>query len=446
MAAHRISISAKGTPLDAASELAEFGASRPSLFPHGFRREERLTSRLIATLELIRPFAQRFFEHLPVNRRPTQATKNVGSYRAWGLLEPRLGKTNHRADAALALRNATFPVWRCAFEVKYLTEGRNSRPGPARFQAEQVRRTYMAALHKKFNHVITISADQPQDGTNPSGFQPSASDLEKTGLSHHSWLKVLWIIRQTRIEDAGSLTPAEDRILADFEDYLQGSNIWKYSREVSLGVRGYAAVRRYCIDPIGATPTDVEPHMLNVATRWLQLTDSIAQRISIETDHLVRANGNRTVFAAVSGIEKKSHLTATFITESPDDGSVSVEVDIVSSRVRASWAIDVVDLVGARNPQARTRWRAIETRLSTWAACGAHQGQVSIIGARRDVIHKPCSIKDVLAALPDLAGGTVPQSLSIDRMVPASQTRTLSGNTIAAIVERAALGMAPWKA
>jgi hypothetical protein len=445
MAAHRIAAPTKATPLDEASGLAEFGTSRPSLFPHGFRREERLTSRLIATLELIRPFAQRFFEHLPANRQPTRVTKNVGSYRAWGLLEPRLGDTNHRADAALALRNGPFPVWRCAFEVKYLTEGRNSKAGPAKFQAAQVERTYLAALCREFDHVITISADQPEDGTNPSGFQPDPADFERTGLSHHSWLKVLWIIRQTRIEDADTLTPAEDRILSDFEDYLQGSNIWKYSREVSLGVRGYAAVRRYCVDPHGAPSDAVASSMLNVATRWLQLTDSIAQRISIETDHLVRANGNRTVNATVAGIEKRSQLAATFLTESPDDGAVSVEVDIAASRVRASWAIDVADLVGARNPQARTRWRAIDTRLSTWAECGAHQGQVTILGARRAVIHGPCSIRDALAALPDLAGGAVPQSLRIERLVPVSQTRTLSGKTIATIVERAALGMAPWK-
>lgn len=59
-------------------------------------------------------------------------------------------------------------------------------------------------------------------------------------------------------------------------------------------------------------------------------------------------------------------------------------------------------------------------------------------------VHHPYA--PALAALPDLAGGAVPQSLRIERLVPASQTRTLSGKTIATIVERAALGMAPWKA
>jgi hypothetical protein len=444
MAAHRIAPRTNGSPLDEASELAGLGTSRPSLFPHGFRREERLTSRLIATLELIRPFAQRFFEHLPANRRPTRVTKNVGSYRAWGVLEPRLGDSKHRADAALALRNATFPVWRCAFEVKYLSEGRNSKGGPAKFQLSQVERTYQAARKLGFNHVITISADQPQDGTNPSGFQPDPSDLEGTGLSHLSWLKVLWIIRQTRIEDSATLTPAEDRILADFEDYLQGSNIWTYSREVSLGVHGYAAVRRFCIDPIRPVPEDIQPIVLDVATRWIQLTDSIAQRMSIETDHLVRPNGGRTVASTVAGVLGKGQLAATFRTESTADGNVTVDVDIAASRVVATWQIDVADLVASRNPQARTRWNAIASRLTSWSG-SAHQGRVSILGARRSVILPPSSLGDALRLIPDLAGGPVPQQLLIQRVVPSTQTRTLSGKTIPTVVERAALGMAPWK-
>jgi hypothetical protein len=161
------------------SGLEEFGGSRPSLFPLGLRREERLTSRLIATLELCRPFTQRFAENLSAaGRRPTRATKNLGGYRAVGVVEPRLGEGLHRADAALSLRYGTFEPWRCAFEVKYLNEGRNSKATSAKLTKEQVGRTYKAAHAARFDHVVTISADQPEGGKNPSGFAPTSSQLE----------------------------------------------------------------------------------------------------------------------------------------------------------------------------------------------------------------------------------------------------------------------------
>jgi hypothetical protein len=107
---------------------------------------------------------------------------------------------------------------------------------------------------------------------------------------------------------------------------------------VSLGVRGYAAVRRYCIDPQGNPfRSDVQPNMLDVATRWLQLTDSIAQRISIETDHLVRANGSRTVASQPWRASSEGRSSrATFLTESDDDGRVTVDVDIAGSRICVS--------------------------------------------------------------------------------------------------------------
>lgn len=444
MAAHRVSAGFSQAALDDESQVLGLGSSRPSLFPHGLRREERLTSRLIATLELIRPFAQRFFEHLPSGRRPTRATKNVGSYRAWGLLEPRLGDSNHRADAAFALRNATFPVWRCAFEVKYLNEGSNSKHSAARFSAAQVERTYMAAHNLGFNHVLTISADQPQDGTNPSGFHPSQEHLDATGLSHHSWLKVLWLIRQTRLEDAAVLSAAEDRILADFEHYLQGSNIWKFSRKVSLGIHGFATVRRFCNAPVHTTPDEIQPIIADVATRWVQLSDSIAQRLSIETDHLVRGAGNRTVASTMKTLQRTKKLSATFVTESPADGSVSVEVDIPASRVVAVWHADVAELVATRNPQAKTRWRAISNRLESWPST-AYKGRVVVLGEGASVLVGPCSIDHAVSAIQTLPRGLTPQRIRIERATPASQTRVLRGDTIATIVERAALGMAPWK-
>jgi hypothetical protein len=429
------------------SGLAPFGGSSPSLFPLGLRREERLTSRLIATLELVRPFAQRFFDSLtPTGRRPTRVTKNLGGYRAVGLVEPRLGTTRHRADAVMSLRYGTFEPWRCAFEVKYLSEGRNSKAIAAKLGANQVARTYEAASCVKLDHVITISADQPEGRSNPSGFNPPAEDLEITGLSHFSWLKVLWIIRQTRLEAAKSLTAAEDRILADFESYLQGSNIWKFAREVSLG-GAFASVRRFCTAPTQTVADDLLASMQDVATKWLQLADSVAQRLSIETDHLVRANGRRPTSpdSIVTGLRRTRTLKTQFRTESARDGIVSIEVDLAKSRITASWEVDVAELVPSRNPQARTRWAAVADRIQTWPS-RAYSGRVSVLGPRGSVLLGPVAMRDAIDLIATSEEPSAPKRLRIERSVAATGPRgTLRGDTLARHVERAALGMAPWR-
>ena len=427
------------------SGLEEYGGSPPSLFPHGHRREERLTSRLIATLELVRPFALRFSESLDItSRRPTAVTRNMGGYRAVGVVEPRLDGTRHRADAALSLRYGTHAPWRCAFEVKYLSEGRNSRPTAVKLIKEQVARTYAAARHAEFDHVVTISADQPDGGRNPSGFEPSADDLETTGLSHLSWLRVLSILRETRVRNAKSLTAAEKRILADFEDYLQKSNIWKHARKVSLGTH-FAAVRRYCQDPAKKRPTPIDAGLADVAAKWLQLTESVAQRLSIETDTLVHANGRRpSADSIVRHLVRTGTLVAQFKTESPDGGAIRVEVDLACERIETSWEVDVARLTPTRNPQARTRWAACAALLEGWPG---YKGQVTIFGRSNAVILGPVAFRNASMALAEAAQhqGSVPMRIRIGRSTPAARGGRLRGDAIAGIVERNALGIAPWK-
>jgi hypothetical protein len=424
--------------------LEEFGGSPPSLFPHGYRREERLTSRLISTLVLVRPFAQRFTESLDItSRRPTTVTRNLGGYRASGVVEPRLAGSKHRADAALSLRYGTFEPWRCAFEVKYLSEGRNSPPTAVKLSSDQVERTYLSARGAGFDHVVTISADQPEGRTNPSGFEPSAEDLTLTGLSHLSWLKVLSILRETRVGNAKSLSPAEVRILADFERYLQESNIWKHAREVSLG-RHFSAVRRFCQDPTKVTVDTGDAGLADVASKWLQLTESVAQRLSIETDTLVRANGRRpSIDAVVKGLDRNASLVAQFKSESPDGGVVKVEVDLVSERVRGSWEVEVARLTPTRNPQSRTRWTACESLLERWPG---YKGQVTILGRDGSTLVGPVSFRNAAEGIAAVNSDSsaVPHRIRIERSQTAARNGRLRGDTIAKVVERNALGMAPW--
>lgn len=438
-AASRSGISSKND----SSGLADFGGSRPSLFPHGHRREERLTSRLISTLELVRPFSQRFFEAIEITgRRPTTAARNLGGYAAHGIVEPRLGRDKRRADAALSLRYATWEPWRCAFEVKYLTEGRNSPKSSAKLTHAQVKWTYEAARKAGFDHVITISADQPDGGRNPSGFEPDPGDLQITGLSHLSWLKVVWILKQTQTKNANTLSAAEDRILADFESYLLNSNIWKHARKVSLG-GGFASVRRHCRSGSAESSEDVEAAITEVSTKWLQLAESVAQRISIETDTLVHANGRRpNVEAVVRGLHRSRTLQAQFKTESPADGQVEVEVDLVDGRVTTSWQVEIARRLPTKNPQARTRWAEITRILESWTA---YRGQVSVLGPRRTVIVGPTPMRQALAAVSSAAEEpSSPQHLVISRSEAANGRGKLRGDTLTSVVERTALGMAPW--
>lgn len=433
------------TPDREVSGLEEHGGSRPSLFPHGHRREERLTSRLISTLELVRPFAHRFSESLNITgRRPTTVTRNLGGYRATGVVEPRLGDSLHRADAALSLRYGTFEPWRCAFEVKYLSEGRNSRPTAVRLTKQQVEHTYAAARAADFDHVVTISADQPDGGRNPSGYEPSPRDLAKTGLSHLSWLRVLLILRETRVRNAKRLSPAEARILTDFERYLQESNIWKHAREVSLGLH-FAAVRRSCQDPAKERPGPMDVALADVASKWLQLTESVAQRLSIETDTLVHANGRRpSSDAVVRGLVRTGTLVAQFKTESPEGGTVKVEVDLPSERVHTSWEVDVARLTPTRNPQARTRWATCAALVEQWPS---YKGRVTILGRRGAVVAGPVAFRNAAATIAEAASdhACVPERIRIERSTAAAQGGRMRGDAVAGIVERNAIGMAPWR-
>jgi hypothetical protein len=431
--------------VDDGTGLSRFGGSRPSFFPHGHRREERLTSRLITTLESVRPFAQRFFDSLDIQgRRPTSVTRNLGGYRAFGLVEPRLGDTRHRADAAISLRYGTFEPWRCAFEVKYLSEGRNSRPTAVKLSKEQVGRTYESARCANFDHVVTISADQPDGRRNPSGFEPKAEHLSSTGLSHISWLKVLWVLRETRVKDAKSLTSTDLRVLSDFESYLQRSNIWKHAREVSLGAH-FASVRRHCNEPSRHTPGDIAMHVADVAAKWLQLTESIAQRLSIETDTLVHANGRRpNPEAVVRGILGSGTLLAEFKTETADDGHLRIEVDLITAKISSAWEVKIPRLLSTSNPQARTRWMAILALLSDWPA---FKGNVTVLDSRRKQMIGPTrwalAADSVNQAMESSMGS--PEWLRISRSRSAAARGTLRGDTLASVVEQNALSITPWR-
>jgi hypothetical protein len=440
-------VASKFNPLQIAdpSGLAAFGGSRPSLFPHGHRREERLTSRLISTLEIVRPFALRFFDAIEITgRRPTTASRNLGGYLAHGIVEPRLNSDNRRADAALSLRYGTREPWRCAFEVKYLTEGPNSRKSSAKLTHDQVEWTYSSAKAAAFDHVITISADQPDGSRNPSRFEPSAEDLQQTGLSHLSWLKIVWILKQTRTRHANTLSAAEDRILADFESYLLNSNIWKHARKVSLG-GGFASVRRHCRNDSNARSDESDAAIADVSTKWLQLAESVAQRISIETGILVHANGTRpNVDAVIHGLLRSRTLQAQFKTESPADGHVTVEVDLVEARITTSWEVDIARRLPAKNPQSRTRWTEISLILESWTS---YRGQVTVFGAGRSNVILPATPmrKAGEAVARATAEGASPRRLLISRSETANVRGKLRGDTLASIVERTALGMAPWK-
>lgn len=424
--------------------LEGYGGKAPSLFPHGERREERLTSRLIATLELVRPFAQRFTESLDItSRRPTTVTRNLGGYRACGVVEPRLSDSKHRADAALSLRYGTHEPWRCVFEVKYLSEGNNSPKTAVKLSKVQVKRTYEAALKAGFDHMVTISADQPEGRNSPSGFEPSPDDLVVTGLSHLSWLRVLSILRETRVRNAKGLSAAESRILFDFERYLQKSNIWKHAREVSLG-KHFATVRRYCQNPARVTADSVTENLADVAAKWLQLTESVAQRLSIETDTLVQANGRRpSTDAVVNGLVRTGTLVARFKSGSPDGGVVSVEVDLVSERVSVVWEVEVARLTPTRNPQTRTRWAACSSLLERWPG---YKGQVTILGRDGSILVGRSLFRNAADAIAGAssAPSSVPGRIRIERSQAAARNGRLRGDSIARIVERNALGMAPW--
>lgn len=421
-------------------------APSPSLFPQGFRREERLTSRLISTLELVRPFSRRFFDSVEMTgRRPTSATRNMGGYRAVGVLEPRLDGGKQRADAALSLRYGTFDPWRCAFELKYLTEGRNSKASAAKLSASQVAWTYNAAHAKKFDQVITISAAQPEGKSNPSGFEPRPKQLEQTGLAHLSWLKVLWLLHQTRVKDARSLSPIEDRILKDFADYLTTSKIWTFSREVSLGTKNFAAVRRHCRVRVGQDPEAIEDALNDVAVKWLQLTESVAQRLSIETDTLVHANGKRpTPEKVLQGILKSRSLAVEFKTESKSDGIIKVEIDLDSARAVTTFEVKVADLLPSKNPQSRTRWKAILEMLEAWPA---YKGHVRVLGRNGVELMPRTRMRLAPAAAAELAKeGSQPQRLQISRSELAAPRGRLRGDTISKFVESKALSLAPWRA
>jgi hypothetical protein len=243
---------------------------------------------------------------------------------------------------------------------------------------------------------------------------------------------------------ARSLSPAEDRILADFETYLQRSNIWKFSREVSLG-GGFATVRRACATPGGSEDRGLQSEIADVAMKWLQLTESVAQRLSIETDLLIRANGRRTTQdSVVSGIRGANTLRTQFRTQSDSDGTVVVELDLAESRIGTAWEVDVADLVPSRNPQTRTRWAAVAALVAAWPK-RAYQGRVTVFGPRSSILVGPVPIRDALAAISAADESTAPLRIRIERTKAAAPRGTLSGGKIAALVERTALGMAPWR-
>lgn len=433
----------KSTDLDGLG-LADVNGFETSLFPQGFRREERLTSRLISTLELVRPFSRRFFDSIELTgRRPTTATRNLGRYQAIGVLEPSLDGGKRRADAALSLKYGSKDPWRCAFEVKYLTEGRNSKASPAKLNESQVAWTYNAAYAKKFDQVITISAAQPEGSRNPSGFEPSPRQLERTGLAHLSWLKVRWLLHQTRVKDAKSLSPIEDRILKDFAEYLKNSKIEAFARAVSLGTRNFAAVRGYCRGRVEQDGATIAAALDDVAVKWIQLTESVAQRLSIDTGALVHANGKRpTTEKVIQGILKSRSLGVEFKTESKSDGVIKVEINLDSGRATTTYEVQIADLLPAKNPQSRTRWKAIAELLEGWHA---YKGAVRVLDSDNCELLPRTRMQVAPAAVAALASqGSQPQRIQVLRSELAAPRGRLRGDTISKFVESKAMSLSPW--
>ena len=442
-----------------AEELARFGLEgihgyRASLFPHGRQREQRLTSRLMATLEICRPFAQAFFAYLEV-KGPTQARRNTGTYGAHALVEPTFtiaGEGGHgrprtvRADGAVSFRKGSQQPWRCAFEVKYLQEGRGDSTKPALLTAAQVGATFTAAHAAGFQHVVTVSAAEWDWHHHPSGYRPDGRKARRTGLSHISWLGVLRVLRTTQLEHAGELSPVEHRLLADFERYLTTSDVWTASRLMTLG-SSFTRVRDACrAGASGRSRALSMEDVGEVADRWVRLTEVVSHILSIETGHDVLVDSTRRTRVlrterADRAIRQDGALEATFSLRECLLGTAVVHLDLRADGASVEWSIDADDLTRSPNARSATRWdafaellvdpRLVQTgrRFTVWDT-----GRAPIIDAQP--LKRAAALIDAARA-----GDGRPQRL----VIAYADTRSrLKSNTIAPVIENLVRTTTPW--
>lgn len=403
--------------------IAGFSGHLPTLFPHKLKPEEHLTSRLIAVLVAVRPFRMRFFKHTRSlgGRRPSTARERSAQVRALALLEPRLDPSSKgRADALISIRNGSRRPWRCALEVKYLSEGRNGPGKKQALNAPQLATTYFAARDAGLDHVLTVSHETAVDGMNPSGFTPPSGSDGPT-MSHVSWLGIAALIQQTLDEDSELLDDASRTILSDFGGYLRSSQIWNYATNVSLSRTDFPAVRNAC--RAGTSKRLESPELLRsfqeVGLRWQQFGRAAADGITARTGVSLQPE-TRRLQPVVNRLQATGRLEMTLRAAQPELGAITASIDLGARTLETAWVIDVAAQISSVRPRSATRWAIVEELLD-----GAPKGfsRVEVLDAGGEAIAERRSVallRDTMARNPEL-------STASPHIVRFVRTRSLKG-------------------
>lgn len=346
--------------------ISEFHGHTPTLFPHKLKPEEHLTSRLIAVLVAVRPFRMRFFEHTLAlgGRRPSRARDRASQVRALGLLEPRLEPASRsRADAIIAIRNGSRKPWRCALEVKYLSQGRRGPGARRRLNADQLKRTYQSARNAGLDHVLTISHETAANGVNPSGFSPPSNAGGPT-MSHLSWLGIAALLQRTIDEDAEQLDRSATAILVDLAGYLRESEIWNYANNVLLARTAFATVRNACRSGNRSDSESAATRgaFAEVVLGWQQFATAAADGMTAQTGVLLQAQ-TLPSGRMINHLQRTGLLEFELVAAKPELGSIAACVDLRGRTLQTSWTVNIASHSPSDRPRTATRWTIVETIL-----------------------------------------------------------------------------------
>nr|WP_083898080.1 TerD family protein [Nocardia vinacea] len=287
----------------------------------GEEQEKRATSALIATMQVVRPFARALCARIGAP---------VGAFEGYVEVQYERGESKVIPDAVLKVVRGS-RIWTGLLEVK---------TGNGKLRRDQLESYLDVARRKKYDAVVSLSNDVPAS----AGELPVEVDrrkLTKVALRHLSWAEVAHEARMS-LSHGGIEDDLQVWILSEFLRYLDHPRSGAVEF-VDMG-RHWVAVR----DAVTAgTLRASDQKALTVADTWVSLSRHLALRLTSElgvtVKHVLSRRHLTDRVARSAAVTERLAADGTFeaVLRIPDTaGDLVVVADIRTNKVRCRTTLD----------------------------------------------------------------------------------------------------------
>ncbi|WP_198428082.1 TerD family protein [Nocardia bovistercoris] len=300
----------------------------------GEEQEQRATSALIATMQVVRPLARALCARMGAPAGAFEGYVEVRYERGDGTVVP---------DAVLkVVRGAR--VWTGLLEVK---------TGAGKLRRDQLESYLDVARRKKYDAVISLSNDVPA-GAGELPVEVDRRKLAKVALRHLSWAEVTHEVR---------MLLAHGGIEDDLQAWIAGEFL-RYLEHPRSGATELIDMGRHWVAVRDAVTTGTlragDQKAAAVAGRWVSLSRHLALRLTAElgvtVKHVLPRRHQSDPAARNAAVAERLAADGVFeaVLRIPETaGDLIVAADLRTNRVRCRIALDAPD---EGTPSRRVSW------------------------------------------------------------------------------------------